>query len=757
MLQWVKRRISLKIAIALFIVLSLIMSVATWILVKSRSDALRQQMNVKARTMAVLGAETMELVLNQAVLGGTFKLEEIFDTDYQPITYGPLAGGPVPKYHTIYDKFLDARIRKIQDDMVAQDSSVVFAVLVDRNGYLPTHNTKFSQPLTGNPEKDRVNNRTKQIFNDKVGLAAARYDGSDGGQVLRQEYRSATGKEVWDVAAPVFVQGRHWGAFRIGFSVAQVEAAVGHLRNSLILYMLAVQVISFLTIYLILAYFIRPLNRLTFAADRIAEGHLDQRVEIDSEDEIGKLGKAFNRMTQVIFKDLEGEIEKSNRLVSSVKETIQQLSTSANEITAISTQQSTGATQQASAVQEATTTSEEIAVTAKQVAEIALQVEGRAEQASQASNGGMQTVADAVEGMGQLQTKVRSIAEAMLELGENSQKIGGIVDIIDEISDQTNLLALNAAIEAAGAGEAGKRFSIVASEVKRLAGRTVDATGQIKGLIEQIQKATNSTIMLTEEGSKGVETASSLVGRVSEALGNILTLVQETTGAAREIKLSTQQQTTASEQMAETIIEIRDVATQVAAGSEETAQAIAELTRLAEELRDFLETGLQEKGKSKAVAGAQMLENILNEALKAGQLSEEDLFDVNYVPIPGTEPQKYRTRYDAYLDETITPLLDSFLKDNQVVFAVLADRNGYVPTHNSKFSRPLTGDREVDRKWNRGKRMFNDQVGLKAARNEEGVLVQVYERDTGEKMWDISAPVLLRGKHWGAFRLGYCM
>jgi methyl-accepting chemotaxis protein len=757
MLQWIKRRISLKIAIALFMVLSLIMSAATWLLVKTRSDALREQMYVKARTMALLGAETMDLVLNQAVLGGAFRLDEIFDTEYKPITYGPLARSPVPKYHTVYDKYLDARIMKIQDAMVDQDSSVVFAVLVDRNGYLPTYNSRYSQPLTGDAEKDRLNNRTKQIFNDPVGLAAARYDGSDGGQVLRQEYRSDTGEEVWDVAAPVYVQGSHWGAFRIGFSISQVEAAVAQLRSSLILYMLVVQVLSFVTIYLILHYFIRPLNRLTSAADRIAEGHLDQAVEIDSEDEIGQLGNAFNRMTQVIFKDLEGEIEKGNRLVNSVKETIQQLSTSANEITSISTQQSAGATQQASAVQEATTTSEEIAVTAKQVAKIALEVEERAEQASQASNGGMQAVSDAVDGMGHLRTQVRSIAEAMLELGENSQKIGGIVDIIDEISDQTNLLALNAAIEAAGAGEAGKRFSIVASEVKRLAGRTVEATGQIKGLIEAIQKATNATIMLTEEGAKGVETAGSLVGRVSEALANILSLVQETTGAAREIKLSTQQQTTASEQMAETITEIRDVAGQVAAGSEETTQAIAELTRLAEELRDLLETGLQEKGKAKAVAGAHLLEGILGEAVEKGLCSMEDLFDENYVPIPGTEPQKYRTRYDAYLDETISALLDSFLKDNQVVFAVMADRNGYVPTHNSKYSRPLTGDRDTDRKWNRAKRMFNDKVGLTAAQNREGVLVQVYERDTGEKMWDISAPVRLQGKHWGAFRLGYCM
>ncbi|HEY7746970.1 MAG TPA: methyl-accepting chemotaxis protein, partial [Desulfuromonadales bacterium] len=578
MFHWIANRISLKIALALFLVLSLIMAVATTLLVRSRSDALREQMFVKARTMVVLGAETMQLVLNQAVLGGTISLEKIFDTDYRPITSGALAGGPAPKYHTTYDQYLDERIRKVQDVMLEQDPTVLFAVLVDKNGYLPTHNTRYSQPLTGDPEKDRTGNRTKQMFNDPVGIAAARFDGSDGQQVLRQEYLRDTGERAWDVAAPVYVQGKHWGAFRVGFSVEEVERAVAELRNSLILYMVLIQVFAFITICLVLHYFIRPLNRLTQVAERIANGHMEETLEVASNDEIGKLAGAFNKMTQVIVKNLKSEIDRGGRLVHSVKEAIQQLSTSANEILAISTQQSSGATQQASAVQEATTTSEEIAVTARQVAQNALQVEAQAEQANSACTEGIETVDNAVRGMGQLKEQVQSIAEAMLQLGENSQKIGGIVDIIDEISDQTNLLSLNAAIEAAGAGEAGKRFAIVAGEVRRLAERTVDATGQIKGLIEQIQKATNSTIILTEQGTKGVDAASTRVERVAEALANIISMVQETRGAAREIKLSTQQQTTASEQMAETIAEVRDVAAQVAASAEETAQAIAELT-----------------------------------------------------------------------------------------------------------------------------------------------------------------------------------
>jgi len=350
-----------------------------------------------------------------------------------------------------------------------------------------------------------------------------------------------------------------------------------------------VLLIASITIYFVVSRITSPLKRLTEVADRIAGGQLDETIEIDSNDEIGRLASAFNKMTQVIVKNLKSEIDRSDRLIQSVKEAIQQLSSSANEIMAISAQQSSGATQQASAVQEATTTSEEIAVTAKQVAENAMRVEAQAAQAGAACNNGVQVVDNAISGMGQLKGQVQSIAEAMLELGENSQKIGGIVDIIDEISDQTNLLALNAAIEAAGAGEAGKRFSIVANEVKRLAERTVDATAQIKGLIDQIQKATNSTIMLTEEGTKGVDSASTLVAKVSEALTNIIDLVEETTNAAREIKLSTQQQTTASEQMAETVAEVRDVATQVAASAEETTQSITELTSLAERLKELVE------------------------------------------------------------------------------------------------------------------------------------------------------------------------
>ncbi|MBE0504108.1 MAG: methyl-accepting chemotaxis protein [Desulfuromonadales bacterium] len=583
-----KNSISMKIVASLTAVLIVVCGIFATVLIRQRTAVLEEDMLLRGRTMAIFGAATMRQVLEQAINSGRLTETQVFDTDYRKIVEGPLAGAAIPKYHTEYDSYLDQAILRIQDTLVEEDNAVVFAVLVDKNGYLPVHNSQYSLPLTGDIEKDKLDNRTKRIFDDPVGLAAGKYDGSDNNKILRQVYQRDTGEMMWDISAPVYVNGKHWGGFRIGYSMKRIDAAVTSLRNDILFGMGMILLFSTLTIAFVVTRLVRPLKDLTVVADRIAAGHLNETIEIQSEDEIGKLASAFNKMTQVIVRNLRSEIEKSERIIESVKEAIQQLSSSASEIMAISAQQAAGANGQASAVQEATTTSEEIAVTARQVAENAVLVESQAQQANAAGQVGRNEADNAMTGMGELKTKMESVAQAMLQLGEDSQKIGGIVDIIDEISDQTNLLALNAAIEAAGAGEAGKRFSIVANEVKRLAERTADATGQIKNLVDAIQKATNGTIMLTEEGSKGVDRASELVARVADALQEISRMVHETTAAAREIKFSTQQQTTASEQMAETIAEVRDVAAQVAVSTKETTQAIAELTALAERLKSLV-------------------------------------------------------------------------------------------------------------------------------------------------------------------------
>jgi len=741
------RSLSSKITVALILVMGVIMSLFTVYFVGSRSASMEQELLARGRLAVQTEARMMEQVLGEALASGRFTEAELFDENYQPIP-----GTEPQKYHTRYDLYLDGKIQDIEDEYL-KDEQVVYAVLADRNGYVPTHHRKSSLPLTGNREKDRVGNRTKRLFNNPVELAAAR----NREPLLKQVYQRDTGETMWDLASPVTVNGRHWGAVRLGFSMVKTEEKIAMLRWQIIGSMLLMLLLSGLTIYLVVRRAIRPLLTLTDTAGRIAEGELDAEVKVESRDEIGRLALALNRMTGVIVKNLKEEIDKSERLFVSIREAIFHLSSSAGEMGAIIATQVAGAAQQAAAVQEVTTTAEEIAVTARQITDNSRTVESMAEATSENCQTGTGDVAMATDGMALLRGQVQNIAESMLMLGEQSQKIGGIVEIIDEISDQTNLLALNAAIEAAGAGEAGKRFTIVAKEVRRLAERTVDATRQIKGLVESIQKSTNSTVMVTEEGLKAVDHASAQVEKVRHSFGSILSMVDETLRASREIALSTQQQTSACEQLAETMNEVRDVALQAASGSRETELAVGELSQLAEQLKGLMEEEIEAKGKSAAASGARAMEQVLAKAVASGRLTLEDLFDENYLPIPDTDPPKFHTRYDAYCDETIQDLEDDFLRDGQVVYAVLADRNGYVPTHHRKNSLPLTGDREKDRVGNRTKRMFNGAVELAAARNTGGVLVQVYSRDTGEKLWDISAPVSVNGRHWGAFRVGYVM
>jgi HAMP domain-containing protein len=167
-----------------------------------------------------------------------------------------------------------------------------------------------------------------------------------------------------------------------------------------------------------------------------------------------------------------------------------------------------------------------------------------------------------------------------------------------------------------------------------------------------------------------------------------------------------------------------------------------------------LETMLLEKGRIQSITGSKMIGTIMDEAIDNGVFTVKEAFDTEYEQIPGFEPAKYHTKYDFYLDKAILKLQDEFLKDENVIFAVAVDINGYLPTHNTKFNAPPTSDRAKDLKDNRTKRIFNDPVGIKAAKNKTEGFLQEYQRDTGETVWDISNPIFVKGRQWGAFRIG---
>jgi hypothetical protein len=150
---------------------------------------------------------------------------------------------------------------------------------------------------------------------------------------------------------------------------------------------------------------------------------------------------------------------------------------------------------------------------------------------------------------------------------------------------------------------------------------------------------------------------------------------------------------------------------------------------------------------------SRLLEKAVNEGIK----TKEEIFSTLYFPVfPETYPPTFNTFYDDYTDRVITPIEDEYLaRDNRLLYLAMVDRNGYVPSHNSEFSKVITGNQESDSHYHRSKRIFNDIVGFSAARNTSPFLLQNYPRDTGEIIADLSVPVVVFGRHWGAVRCGY--
>ncbi len=170
-----------------------------------------------------------------------------------------------------------------------------------------------------------------------------------------------------------------------------------------------------------------------------------------------------------------------------------------------------------------------------------------------------------------------------------------------------------------------------------------------------------------------------------------------------------------------------------------------------------------DKGKLAAMLGARYFGEALEEGIDSGRLSVNDVFDRTYTPIAmkaydlGKNP-KFHTKYDIYLDRATVLFLESFMQDPDLTFAIGVDDQGYIPTTVIQFNKPLTGDPEKDLTGNSTKRIANYKEGLAAAQNLEKTLVQVYVRGrTGEKMWDVSSPIFVKGKHWGGFRVGVSM
>jgi len=288
----------------------------------------------------------------------------------------------------------------------------------------------------------------------------------------------------------------------------------------------------------------------------------------------------------------------SRSLASQIGAAVHHIQTSSAELQSAANQQATGAKEQASAMSEISTTISELLATSRQIAESARRVSEIADQTASAAKTGDLTVEKGRDSINGIRRQVDVIVHHMLDLGKKSQQIGSVLEIVSELAEQTNILAINATIEAAGAGEAGRRFGVVADEIRKLADRVGGSTKEIRGLIDDVRSAVNTTVMTTETGSKAVEAGAEQFGRVAAAFGQISSQVSTTTEAAKEIELSTKQQATAVEQVNVAITNVSQATKETEVSTGQTLRTAAELSHLSRELLRLVQPQIESAARS---------------------------------------------------------------------------------------------------------------------------------------------------------------
>jgi methyl-accepting chemotaxis protein len=291
----------------------------------------------------------------------------------------------------------------------------------------------------------------------------------------------------------------------------------------------------------------------------------------------------FGTLVSLLFVSGAG-IFLTRSLGSQIGTAVGQVQSSSSELQAAATQQASSAKEQATAMNEISTTISELVATSRQIADSAQRVAQIAEQTAVAAGNGEGTVERGQDSASGIRRQVDLVVNHMLELGKKSQEIGAVLEIVSELAEQTNILSINATIEAAGAGETGRRFAVVADEIRKLADRVASSTKEIRALIDDIRGAVNTTVMATEGSAKAVDAGTRQFADVAVAFKQIAALVLTTTDAAREIELSTKQQATAAEQVRVAVADVAQATHETEASTGQTLQTASQLAGLSREL-----------------------------------------------------------------------------------------------------------------------------------------------------------------------------
>jgi len=359
-----------------------------------------------------------------------------------------------------------------------------------------------------------------------------------------------------------------------------------------------------------------------------------------------------------------------------------------------------------------------------------------------------------------------TLASALADAVGEAHKARASSDAIQSITREIQLLSINAGVEAARSGTAGRGFAVIAAAVKQLAEQTREATTTGARQLDALVKAVDLLAHKSQENAETARRASEQSQGIALQLGELDSFGKSVVGLIGNIDAISVPTRENAIAFADVGKDLRNLVSGVDASSanlERASQRTDQLVSISEAILGSIAASGVRTAQSELIATAMetaaTIGGLFEQALARGEVTMADLFDEAYRPVEGSDPLQHMTRFVALTDRLLPPIQEELLATSaRIVFCAAVDRNGFLPTHNRKYSQPQGRDPVWNNANCRNRRIFNDRTGLAAARNRKPFLLQTYRRDMGGGeflvMEDLSAPIMVKGRHWGGFRFG---
>ncbi|KPF71044.1 hypothetical protein IP69_08030 [Bosea sp. AAP35] len=360
----------------------------------------------------------------------------------------------------------------------------------------------------------------------------------------------------------------------------------------------------------------------------------------------------------------------------------------------------------------------------------------------------------------------KAISEALSQAVADAHKVRASSDAVQSITREIQLLSVNAGVEAARSGTAGRGFAVIAAAVKHLAEQTREATALSARQLDALVKSVDLLAAKSDENASTARRASEESQSISQQLGELDSFSRSVVGLIGDIDAisnPTRENAVAFAKVGEDLRALVNGVDHSSENLDKASQRADALVSISESILGVIAASGVRTAQSELIATAMetaaRIGSLFEEAVDRGELTMADLFDEAYQPIAGSDPVQHMTRFVALCDRVLPPIQEPLLTSNRrIVFCAAVDRNGFLPTHNRKYAQPQGADPVWNNANCRNRRIFADRTGLATARNRKPFLLQTYRRDMGGGqflvMEDLSAPIMVKGRHWGGFRFG---